>query len=412
MSRRGVDRRALVTTLALVALLGVACGKGGGGDAPKAKRDISFPVETRAVESRRVEYSISAVGSVAAFEETQITARVAGVVEKVRFREGSSVKQGDVLVEVEPARYDIAVRSARAVFERARAARNEAARLLALRERLQHDGLSSPEEVEQARARVATGDAELAQAQSALDLAQLNLRDAYVRTPADGTVQTRQVATGQYVQAGTVLATLVQREPLLLRFEVPEFEAAKLRRAMPVRFSVRGIDGEGRARLLNVAAKADERTRMVAVVGEIEAPGAELRPGAFAEITVPVGSTRDAPVVPETAIRPSERGFLCYVVEDGVAKERVLTLGLRTTDGLIEVRSGLSPGEELVVHGSEALRDGASVRMAAAPSETAAAELPPPPSSRGVATPPARVAASPTNAPAPTSSGGTSAEAH
>jgi membrane fusion protein (multidrug efflux system)/multidrug efflux system membrane fusion protein len=81
-------------------------------------------------------------------------------------------------------------------------------------------------------------------------------------------------------------------------------------------------------------------------------------------VTVPIGEARTSPVVPQTAVRPSERGFLAFVVEDSTARERVLTLGLRTEDGRVEVKSGLSAGEMLVVRGAEALRDGAKIRLA------------------------------------------------
>jgi multidrug efflux system membrane fusion protein len=67
-------------------------------------------------------------------------------------------------------------------------------------------------------------------------------------------------------------------------------------------------------------------------------------------------------VIPAIAIRPSEKGFLAFVVAGEVAHERVVTLGMRTADGLVEIRSGLRPGESLVVRGGEALREGAKVR--------------------------------------------------
>jgi len=120
------------------------------------------------------------------------------------------------------------------------------------------------------------------------------------------------------------------------------------------------------ARLHHVGDAADAASRMVAVVAVIADPDhSVLRAGAFAEVVIPVGVAIDAPVVPQTAVRPSERGFLSYVIEGGVARERVLTLGLRTPEGLVEVREGLAPGESLVVRGGEALRDGAKVRVAA-----------------------------------------------
>jgi multidrug efflux system membrane fusion protein len=211
---------------------------------------------------------------------------------------------------------------------------------------------------------VAVASADVAERRSALELAQLNLRDAFVRAPVAGIIQTRTAQTGQYVQPGTVIATLVRREPLLLRFQVPEQEAAPLAPGQRATFTVAGGDRAYQAELTHVAAQASQATRMVELTGRIDDPNrGELRPGAFAEVTVPVGGAGDSPVIPQTAVRPSERGFLAFVVEEGVARERVLELGMRTTDGLVEVRAGLRPGESLVVRGAEALRDGAAVKI-------------------------------------------------
>jgi multidrug efflux system membrane fusion protein len=337
------------------------------GGAPQQGRGASrFPVEVAPVEARRVEYAVSAVGSVEAFERVQATARVAGVVERVRVREGASVKAGEVLAEIEPRRYEVAVASAKAALERARASRADAEAALARREKAvaQTPGIIPGEELETARTRVRVGAAELAQAQAALDQAELNRRDAYVRAPIDGTIETKTVETGQYVQPGGVLATLVRRDPLLLRFQVPEADAPRLERGMTARFRVRTSPDDHAARLTHVGQAATGASRMVAVVGEVDPRSRPaLRPGMFAEVTVPVGGAAEAPVVPQLAIRPTERGFVAYVVEDGVARERVLTLGMRTADGKAEVRQGLRPGEALVVRGAEALRDGAAVRV-------------------------------------------------
>ena len=90
-------------------------------------------------------------------------------------------------------------------------------------------------------------------------------------------------------------------------------------------------------------------------------------PDVLTEVTVPIRSVR-ASVIPQTAVRPSERGFLAYVIAEGdVAKERVVTLGMRTQEGRVEVKDGLAPGERLVVRGAEALRDGAQVRIVQGP---------------------------------------------
>lgn len=353
--------------LAIMALV-LGCGGSPASQPGGRGRAMQFPVEVAPVEARRVEYRVSAIGSVEAFEVVQVTARVAGAVEQVRFAEGQRVEPGQALVEIEPDRYRLAVQSGRAALAKAQAALAEAEASLKRREGavIQNPGLIPGEELETWRTRVNTAQAEVALARAALELAELNLRDAFARAPFAGTVQTRTVQTGQYVQPGATLATLVRRDPLLLRFQVPEQEAAPLRPGLSAFFEVRDEARQFTARLTHVAESADPTSRMVAVTAQIDDPARDrLRPGAFVQISIPVGVAADAPVVPQLAVRPSERGFLAFVVEEGVARERVLSLGMRTADGRVEVRSGVRAGEALVVRGAEALYEGAAVRLAA-----------------------------------------------
>ncbi|MBL0176663.1 MAG: efflux RND transporter periplasmic adaptor subunit [Ignavibacteria bacterium] len=364
-----MKKTALIAILVPLALAGCskstseAGGKGGG----RGKGDMKFPVELAKVESRTVEYSVTAVGSVEAFEVVQVTSRVAGVVEQVRFTEGRKVAANQVLVDIEPDRYRLGVESARASVERANAAKADAEAGLDRREGVvkQNPGLIPGEEIETWRTKVRSSAADLALAKVALDQAELNLRDALVKAPVGGVIQSRTVQTGQYVQPGTVLATLLRRDPMLLRFNVAEADASRLRIGQKAYFHTRDNSAkEFSANISHVAAGADERSRMVTVTAEIKDPGRDLlRPGTFAEVRVPVGDAKQMPVIPQTAIRPSERGFLAFVVEKGVAKERTLSIGMRTSDGFVEVLSGLSAGEQLVIRGAEALREGAAVRM-------------------------------------------------
>lgn len=351
--------------LLLFAALAAGCGGAEPAAAPAARGSLKYPVEVEAVRAGRVEYSIQAVGSVEAFEQVAVTARVAGAVERVLFQEGDVVEPGRVLAEIEPERYRLALAAAEADHAKAVAARDEARAGLERRKAVnaKNPDLVRAEEVDAWRTRLASAEAEVARAQSSVDLAELNLRDAFVRPPVAGVVQTREVETGRYVQPGAVIATLLRREPLLLRFRVPEIEAAPLAPGQAARFTLRGgRDTTYSATLTLVAAAADSRDRMVDVTARVDDPArAELRPGAFAEVVVPVGSAGEAPVIPQTAIRPTERGFLAFVVEEGVARERILELGLRTADGRVEIRSGLVAGEKLVVRGAEALSDGAQV---------------------------------------------------
>jgi membrane fusion protein, multidrug efflux system len=345
---------------------GAGAGGAGAGGPGGSRKAMEFPVEVRPVEARNVEYSITAVGSLDAFERVAVTARVAGAIERVMFAEGQTVQKGQALAEIEPERYRLAVQAAEATINKARAGLGEAEAGYARRQAAsaKNPGLIRGEEVETWRTRVQSTAAEVNQAQAALAQAKLNLRDAFVRAPVSGIIQTRTVETGQYVPVGTVLATLVRRDPLLLRFQVPEQESTPLRPGIVARFNVGEDQVQHEARITHVAAAASRTSRMVDVTAHVlNANHPALRPGAFARVMVPIGATRQSPVIPQTAIRPSEKGFLAFVVTNGVAQQRVLTLGMRTADGQVEVKQGLQAGETLVIRGSEALRDGARVRV-------------------------------------------------
>lgn len=355
----------------VLSFLVAACG---GGDAGKGggARKPSYPVEVITVEGSTVEYAISAVGTVEAFETVLVTARVRGVIEKVNFREGQEVKPDEVLVEIEPQTYRNALLSSKARLEKAEAAAADAAFGLNKREEAnaKTPGIFSPEEVETWRNKVRSTRAEVSAATAEVAQAELDLQNAYAKAPIGGVIETRSVQTGAYVQPGTLLATLQRRDPLLLRFAVTEQEAGYLANGKALTFTVRDAKDPLKGKINYIAAAADVGSRMVEVVAEVDAADRALaRPGTFAQVRIITGSRANAPAIPQTAVRPSERGFLAYVIEKGQAKERVLTLGLRTDSGLVEVKDGLKPGDKLVVRGGEALRDGVAVTVTERKSE-------------------------------------------
>lgn len=366
-------RRALIFA-GLAALLATGCrgggGRGGGGSA-SAKRggretSPTYPVDVIAVARQRLAYSVSAPGTLAAVERVQITARVAGGVDKVAFVEGQQVKRGDLLVAIDAARFRAAVAAAAAAVERAKASLSEAESQAARRQAMndKSSGLVSAEEIATFKTKALTAKADLALASANLETAQVNLRDATIRAPTDGVIQTRTVDTGQYVQPGTLLATLVFTDALLVRFQVSPLEAPRLATGMAATFRLRESARDFEATISLIASAADPDSRMVPVTAAVK-PSEHtyfLRPGAFCDVTVAVGGVREVVVIPRAAVRPTERGFVAYVVDGEVVHERSLTLGLNTADGWVEVRQGLEAGDRLVLRGTEPLSEGAKVK--------------------------------------------------
>jgi membrane fusion protein, multidrug efflux system len=345
---------------------GSGCKKSDSSSSGRKSGGLKFPVEVATVATRPGDLAVHAVGSVEAFEIVQVTSRISGAVEKVLFREGEKVKAGGPLVEIEPVRFEFSVRSAQAAFERAKAACREAQAGLARRMDIQgkNPGFVSFEDLENWQTKALASQADSAQAAANLELARLNLRDSYVPAPVSGIVQSRAVRTGQYVEPGTPIATMIRRNPLLLRFAVPYQDAQRLRSGLEVSFKTNDKTDEYLARITAVTESADPVTRMVNITAEVtDSKRDELRPGAFAEVTIMIGESQNLPVIPQIAIRPSEKGFLAYVIVDSIARECVLTLGLQSPDGYVEVRNGLRGGETIVVRGAEALRNGAVVRI-------------------------------------------------
>jgi RND family efflux transporter MFP subunit len=363
-------------SLIAVMLAVAACSSKSGGDAPGKSgkgrggggRKLEYPVDVAKLEQRQVTYAVTAPGTIEAFQEVQITARVAGAVDKVTFVEGQAVKAGAVLAVIESERYQIAVAQAKAAVAKAQATQRTAEASLQRRLNAQKDspGLVPGEEIEQKQTAVDTAKADVDAAQQAMRVAALNLRESFVRAPIAGIVQTRTVQQGQYLQPGAVLATILQRDPLLLRFQVTESDAPRLEPGMTATIALKNSQRTYAAKLTLVAGAAEPSTRMVPVTAEIEPTEHDywLRPGAFCVVTIPIGDARPGIVVPSLAVTPTEEGNVVYVVDDkGFAHAHVVTLGMRTPDGGVELRSGVQPGDLMVVRGVEPLSDGAPVAI-------------------------------------------------
>ncbi|HVU06152.1 MAG TPA: efflux RND transporter periplasmic adaptor subunit [Polyangiaceae bacterium] len=363
---------ALVAGLSLTC--GISCKKDATQAAPAAARGggrrggaagVAFPVDVLAVESKTVDYVVQAPGTLEAFERVQVTARVSGVVDKVNFSEGQNVKKGDVLVVIDSERFQLAVNSARAGLEKAEAAQKDDEAMAARRNAASasHPGLIPDEEVATYQTKTLTAKADTAVAAENVRSAQVNLRDAFVRAPIDGTIQTRTVETGQYVNTGYLMATLLRSDPLLLRFQVEPENAPRLRPGMVATFTMRETQDTYKATITLVAGAADPATHTVAVTAQVNSEEKKywLRPGSFCEVSIDVGAKRQAPVIPRSATRATDHGYVVYVADGGVARERVVTLGMNTKDGWVEIRSGLQAGELLIVRGVESLANGAKV---------------------------------------------------
>lgn len=325
-------------------------------------RQPALSVRVSPVEVRDVAYRVKTLGSLEPEELVQVTAQVNGAVTKVQFDAGDHVSLQTLLVRIDPERYRLQAERGEAEYRRAVADRQRAEAEMKRREALALDGLVSDEELYRAQQETERLSAVAASSKAALDLARQDQQRSEVRSPRAGVISSRSVATGQFVQVGAVLATLVDISRLRLRFKVSDAESLRLKQGQNVVFRVSSLgDRDFTAGIYYVGEVADAATRQVEVLAWVKNPGV-LKPGFFAEVSLDTQSHKNAVVVPESAVQASEQGFVVYAVNEGSAKLRVVQVGLRTGDGTVEILSGLKPGEIVVSEGSDRLADGVAVQ--------------------------------------------------
>lgn len=282
--------------------------------------------------------------SLEARDQAVIASRYAASVKAVFVREGDAVKAGQLLLQLDDADLRGGRDAARAAFTAAQTQQARIARLFAQQ-------AATQAELDQADTQLAQAKAGLAAAQGAVGYTEL-------RAPFAGTVRSRGVDPGAFATPGQPLLT-VDGGGLELRASLSEAEASGLKPGQSLTFMTDGRSGT--AKLLALASGADPLTHRRDLRAAVTAPK-DLRPGAFARIQVKGGTTQGALWLPESAL--IHRGGLtgAFVIEDGRAALRWLSLG-ETRSGQVEVRAGVKAGEAVVDDPGD-LKDGQPVEVA------------------------------------------------
>ncbi len=319
---------------------------GGGG----FDRGGAVTVITEPVQMMPFGQEIEALGTARANESVDITSRVAGIVRRIHFTEGEQVAEGEVLVELDDSEQ-------RAALAEAQAALVESASQAQRAERLHDRRAVSESELSELRS---IRDAN----QARVDAAQARLEDFLVRAPFDGRTGLRRVSRGALVSPGDSITTLDDISTIKVEFSVPEPALAAVERGMRIEartsaFRTEDFVGE----VESIDSRLDPVSRSLAVVARIPNPEARLRPGMFFNVRLSRPEEL-VPVIAEGAVVPQQNRQFVYVVSEGRAERREILTGRRRV-GIVEVVQGLEAGDEIVVEGTQKVRQGAQVRALA-----------------------------------------------
>src|SRR5256714_10161862 len=340
--------RALAVLLLLAAP--AACKKAnsaaGGGGGPGGG-GFAMPVEVAAALRDTVVDAIAATGQIEAIQSIELRPEVSGRITEILVREGQEVGAGTPLFKVDDAELKAQVAQAEAERQLARQALERTKQLIA-------QNASSTSDLEQAEAKAHGADA-------SFDLLKTRLDRTVVRAPFAGVVGRRLVSIGAYVSSQTSLITLQSVSPQYASFDVPERYADRLRRGQLVSFQVAALPRKnfsGEVVFVDPVVSLPGRTILI----KARVPNSEhrLQAGMFIEARLATDIRPNAVVVPEDALLPMQGATLVWVVKEGKANQRQVSVGVRTA-GWAEVLSGVEAGDSVVVGGGERLFPNAPV---------------------------------------------------
>jgi len=344
-------------------------------------------VKTTAVVESPFGETVTANGTLAAFDQTTVSVKVPGRVKTIAVDLGSVVSKGQVIAQLDSEDYRLrvqqseaslaqararlglapdgtddnvdpektaTVRQARAVLDEARVARDRAAKLV-------EQGVIAKAEFDTATAtfKVAEGRYQdayeeirnrqgvLAQRRSEVALARQQLKDTAVVAPLDGIVQEKRTSSGEYLAAGTAVVNIVRMDPLRLRAEIPERESHTVKPGQNVRVTVDGDSNVYVGQIMRLSPVIAEQTRILVVEADVRNNG-KLRPGSFAHAEIVTNDSKMAVTVPNNAIVTFAGIEKVLVVQNGKALEKPVTTGRRNGE-FTEIVSGVNVGDKVIV---------------------------------------------------------------
>jgi multidrug efflux pump subunit AcrA (membrane-fusion protein) len=383
-------------------------------DETSASQPIVVEVTTAPAIVRELPRFFEATGSLSGDEQTDVSPSMAGKVVAIGVEMGSYVKRGQTIVRLDDVDAKLRVQQAQAQVDQAKAAQRQAEEKVGIRpgqafelnklpevanarvalelaeknlrrsekliesgdisrsvydqQKAQRDQLKEQYEsalslARQNYAAVMTARANVANAESQLNLARRNQSYANVYSPIDGYITDRSADLGEYVSTTTKVATVVRINPLRVRIDIPEqaIPAVSVGQSVSVTTSA-WPDKNFSGRIARISPNVTATSRTLTVEAEIENGSGALKPGQFATVRILQSAAAPATLVPARAVRTESGVSRIFVIKDGRAQERVVQLG-QTEGDLVEVKSGVAGSENVATSNVDQLSDGMAVRQ-------------------------------------------------
>ena len=416
LSPKTISLLSLAALLASVLLFAAACGgsKANVRQEQATAQPAAVDVTTATAIVRELPQFFEANGSLTGDEQTDVMPSIAGKVVTIGVDMGSYVKRGQMIVRLDDVDSKLRVQQQQAQVDQMKASLRQAEEKVGIRpgqsfdlnkipevsnakvaldlaeknlrrsEKLIESGDVSRSQYDQQKAQrdqllqvyeaalslarqnyaaVMTARANVANAESQLNLARRSLSYALVYSPIDGFVSERNADLGEYVSLTTKVATIVKINPLRVRIDIPEqaIPAISVGQSVSVTTSA-WPDKNFSGRIARVSPNVTPASRTLTVEAEVENGSGALKPGQFATVRILQSRAQPAVLVPARAVRTEAGVSRVFVIKDGHAQERVVQLG-QTEGDLVQIKNGIAGDEQVATSNVEQLADGMAVKQ-------------------------------------------------
>src|SRR4051794_39258573 len=343
----------------------------------RAPARTAVPVKIATVEKADFPVFLTGLGTVQGFNTVLVRTRVDGQINKIAFKEGQFVKEGDTLVEIDPRPFQAALDQAKA--KKAQDEANLANASLDLQRFTKLGEFATRQQTDTQRSTVAQLTAQIAADTALIENAQTQLDYATVKAPISGIAGLRQVDVGNIVNAATQtgIVTIAQIEPIAMIFTAPEDQLSEIKAALavaPPKTIALSTDGRrvlstGTLALINN--QVDTTSGTIRLKAVFDNKDHALWPGQSVSTRLLVRTLKDATLVPDDAVQHGTDGLYAFTVnQENKAELHKIKVG-HSIDGRTVVESGLSPGQQVITSGQYKVAPGALVSTAVASSDPA-----------------------------------------
>lgn len=377
--------------------------------------EIVIPVRTALVEKGEVNSFLKVTGVVEANETVRVTSEIMGQAKEIKVKDSEKVKKGDVLIVLGNEQIKIQVAQAQATLDSIQASSDKIksgarpqeikqAESAVLQAKINRDGAEenylrmeklfsekaiSEQQYEQAKNQYEIADAQyqsaresyelviegaseedlksfeaqVRQAKAALDLAKYQLKNTQITAPISGKATSITVSSGEMISPSMPLLTIIDVSRIFVKVGISEKDISKIKIGQTVVLEIDAFPEEiFKGEVVSKGVAVDQISKTLEVKIEILQPEVDIPIGVFARGDILVKTNKNALIIPSSALSRKKDGIYVYVIEEGIARQKEVELGI-IQDERVEILSGLSVGQEIVVSGNQELEDGLEVNV-------------------------------------------------